>query len=108
MGAFYIINCSKCKIELIPMAEENPTVPGGIMSSHYIGMTVTSIHNRMLSHLQSHRSKSRKSVMYRHDMDEHNSEVQIYTTDYITTAKRFLRLCMRKELFIENRAQESL
>ena len=49
MGAVYVIRCTKCKMEIDPEIKENPTVPGNIVSSHYIGMTATSIHSRMLS-----------------------------------------------------------
>ena len=101
MGAIYIIRCTTCKMELDPGVKENPTIPGGVLSSHYIGMTATSIHSRLLSHVQGHRTKSNKSVMHRHDMTEHNGDVQCYTADCITTERKLLQLCMRETLLIE-------
>ena len=71
------------------------------MSNHYIGMTATSIHARMLSHIQSHRTKSSNHVMRRHDVLEHNGEVLEYTMDCVTTQRRLLQLCMREALLIE-------
>ena len=101
MGAVYVIRCTKCKMELDPGTKENPTVPGGIMSSHYIGITATSIHARLLSHKQSHRTKSCNSIMHRHEITEHNGEVQSYTADCITTERKLLQLCRREALLIE-------
>ena len=89
-------------MEIDPGIKENPTIPGGIVSNHYIGMTATSIHARMLSHLKSHQTKSSNSVMLRHDVSEHNGEVQSYTMDCITTERRLLQLCMSEALLIES------
>ena len=101
MSTVYVIHCTKCRKELDPGLKENPSVPGGVMSNHYIGMTATSIHARMLSHIQSHKTKSSKSVMHRHNVLEHNGEVQEYTMDCVTTERRLLQLCMREALLIE-------
>ena len=101
MGAVYVIRCTSCKMELDPGLKENPKVPGGIMSSHYIGMTATLIHSRLLSHRQSHKSKSSSSIMHRHDVCSHNGEVQQYTADCITTERKLLQLCMSEALLIE-------
>ena len=56
MGEINTLLCNPCKAELDPQVKENPIIPGGVLSSHYIGMTATSIHSRLLSHIQSHRS----------------------------------------------------
>ena len=39
--------------------------------------------------------------MHRHDMSEHNRDVQCYTADCITTDIKLLQLCMREALLIE-------
>ena len=39
--------------------------------------------------------------MHRHDMTEHNGDVQQYTADCITTERELLQLCMREALLIE-------
>ena len=41
MSSVYVIRCIKCKEELDPNLKENPALPGGIRSSHYLGMTAT-------------------------------------------------------------------
>ena len=103
MSAVYGIYCTKYKMDLDPGLKENPTIPGGILSSHYIGMTPTSIHARMLSHLQSHKNKSSNSVMHRHDVTEHNGEIQSYTAYCITTERKLLQLCLREAFLIEGK-----
>ena len=101
MGAVYVIRCNSCQMNLDPTVKEKPTEPGGIRTHHYIGMTATSIHNRMLSHLQGHKNKSNNSVMHRHDVLEHNGEIQQYSMDCVATERRLLTLCMREALLIE-------
>ena len=101
MGAIYVIRCITCKRELDPTVKETPALPGGIKSCHYLGMTATSCHNRMLSHIQSHNSKSNSSIMHRHDTDCHNGVAQQYQMDVVTTERRLLSLCMREALLIE-------
>ena len=39
--------------------------------------------------------------MHRHDVSDHNGEVQTYTMDIISTERRLLMLCMREALLIE-------
>ena len=101
MGIVYVIHCQTCKTELDPMVREKPTELGGIKTNHYIGMTATSAHNRMLSHIQSHRSKSNQSIRHSHDVSDHNGEVQTYVIDCIATERRLLTLCKREALLIE-------
>ena len=101
MGAVYVIHCNKCKMDLDPGIKENTAILGGILSSHYIGMMATSIHNRLISHIQGHKNKSASSIMHRHDMSEHSGETQTYSADCITTERRLLQLCMREALLIE-------
>ena len=68
---------------------------------NYLGMTSTSIHNRMLSHLSDHRSKNNKSVMHRHNIESHDGVEQQYSMDVVTTERKLLLLCMREALLIE-------
>ena len=101
MGVCYVIRCNTCHMTLDPTIKEKPMEPGGISTHYYIGMTATSAHNRMLSHLQGHKNKSTNSVMHRHDVLEHNGEIQEYSMDCIATERRLLTLCMREALLIE-------
>ena len=84
MGAVYVIRCITCKRDLDLLVKENPAVPGGIKSSHYLGMTTKSIHNCMLSHIQDHNSQNKKSVIYCHDVDCHGRVAQQYQMDVVT------------------------
>ena len=36
MNAVYVIRCIQCKQELDPNIKENPALPGGVKSSHYL------------------------------------------------------------------------
>ena len=101
MSSVYVIRCMKCIEDLDPNLKENPTLPGGILSSHYLGMTATSLHNRMLSHLSDHKSKNKQSTMTRHDLDCHGGMEQRYMMDIVTSERRLLLLCMREALLIE-------
>ena len=101
MRVIYIIRCMKCKEKLDLLVKEDPAVPSGVMSSHYFGITATSIHNRMLSHLSDHRSKNKQSIMTRHDLDCHGGEVQRYMMDIVTSERHLLLLKMREALLIE-------
>ena len=42
--------CNTCHEEVDPNVRQNHQEPGGTKSSHYIGMTSTSLHNRHKSH----------------------------------------------------------
>ena len=74
MGVVYRIMCTKC-------LEEKPENE----NHKYIGMTRTSVHNRMLGHLRDQSSKLAKCPLYRHDIDVHNGVPQIYVTNIVAS-----------------------
>ena len=67
----------------------------------YIGMTRTSIHNRMRSHLSGQRTKSTSNPLWRHDMDTHGGSHQKYTTSIVAREKKLLRLHCLEAIHIE-------
>ena len=76
MGAIYEITCTTCK-EPVKEGGEGPECsrdPGGQPRYNYIGMTSTSVHCRMLGHLEGQKAKSGSNPLYRHDLDVHNGE----------------------------------
>ena len=56
-GVIYRIECNTC----------NETVLNETEAPRYIGMTRTTLHNRMLGHLKDQHSKCNKSPLYHHD-----------------------------------------
>ena len=101
MGLVYVIRCKTCSQLLDPSEKEAKTVPGGLKSSHYIGMTATSLHNRMLDHRNGQKRKSKMNVLYRHDLDKHEGMFQEYEAECIQTDRGLLHLCLREALLIE-------
>ena len=78
MGTLHYILCNGWKQKLCPEGKEHPAEPGGMKSSHYIGMTVGSAHNRWKSHSEGHEGKSKGNPLYKHDVEHNNSGAQDY------------------------------
>ena len=96
MMALYCIICKGCKQELGPYIRENPSQPGGIHSSHYIGMTASSAHSRWRKHKEDHVRKSSGSALHHHDVTEHNGEIQKYYGRIITKEISLLTLGVKE------------
>ena len=71
MMALYCTVCLMCKQELSPNMRENPSEPSGVHSSHYIGMTVSSVHARWKKHSEDHIRKSSGSAIHQHNVEKH-------------------------------------
>ena len=67
----------------------------------YVGMTRTTVHARMQSHLKDQRAKLQKSPMYRHDLALHNGQHQEYEAEIIDRERRIVRLNCLEALHIE-------
>ena len=80
---------------------------GGQTRENYIGMTRTSVHCRMQSHLQKQKSKTTSNPLWRHDRDRHEGEPQRYTTRVIRRKRNLLPLSIMEALFIEKQAAGS-
>ena len=75
--------------------------PGQQPRHHYIGMTRSSVHARMLDHLKGQKSKKNSNPLFRHDTDKHDGEPQNYTTRIMNSQKNILPLTIMEALFIE-------
>ena len=91
IGVVYRITCKSC----LSVIEENCD------THNYVGLTRTTVHNRMEQHLKAQHQKLSSSAMYRHDCDVHNSVPQSYTTKVIAREKRIVRLYCTEALHIE-------
>ena len=70
-------------------------------SHNYVGLTRTTVHNRMEGHLKAQRQKKSDSPMHRHDCDVHNGVKQSYMAKIIAREKRIVRLYCTEALHIE-------
>ena len=86
----YQISCKTCN-EIISDKE----------SPNYIGMTRSSLHARMKSHLEGQRRHMSGNPLHRHDVDSHNGVKQIYTCKSVASERKIVRLCMNEALRIE-------
>ena len=101
-GVIYEITCVKCSHEEESISEKPvKRCPGARNSVNYVGMTRTSCHWRMQSHLNGQKAKSRSNPLYRHDIDKHNGETQVYKCRILNTEKNLLPLCILEDLYIE-------
>ena len=67
----------------------------------YVGLTRTTIHNRMASHLKSRKYRYNSSPMWRHDRDAHGGISQEYTCTIIGQERKIVRLHTKEALEIE-------
>ena len=106
MGAVYEITCTTCT-EPVQGGEEAQEVtrdPGGQPRYNYIGMTSTSVHCRMLGHLEGQKARSGSNPLHRHDTEVHNGEPQTYSTRIIRKERTLLPLSLTEALFIEKQS----
>ena len=90
-GVVYKITCIKC----------TETADNDREVHNYIGMTRTSLHNRMQGHLTGRRRKSRNNPLYRHDTDIHSGELQNYFASIVATDSKIVWLYCNEALRIE-------
>ena len=109
MGCIYEICCKSCKDPVHQDQALGKTTkdPGGQDRRNYIGMTNTSVHARMMSHLKDQKSRLQKSPMWRHDRDHHGGEHQEYETRILTREKTLLSLAITEGLYIEGQLPET-
>ena len=74
--------------------------PGGVKSSHYIGMCATSLHNRQKTHRERHLVRDKHNVMVKHEVEKHNSAIQRYTAKLVQEDKGLLNIALREALLI--------
>ena len=73
---------------------------------NYVGLTRTTVHNRMEQHIKAQQQKLSSSAMYRHDCDVHNGVAQSYSTKIIAKEKRIVRLYCSEALHIERQDRQ--
>ena len=98
-GVIYEITCVSCNQSI--QDTNTSRYPGHCLAPNYVGMTRTSAHWRMVSHLQGQRAKSSSNPLYRHDIERHNGEMQQYKTRILTSEKNLLPLAIIESLYIE-------
>ena len=91
-GLVYKIHCVSCMEEVAEESKE---------SHNYIGLTRTSVHSRMKTHLNDQRIKKSKSPLHRHDVEHHNGVQQQYVTNIVNSEKKIVRLYSLEALSIE-------
>ena len=101
MFSTYTIKCLTCKQSLSPDIKEYPSKPGGILSSHYIGMTACSIHSRLKSHREGHERCDGGNPLHKHDLEAHQGIAQKYQAEFIQSDRGLLHLALREALLIE-------
>ena len=104
MGAIYKITCKTCRNVVDPPIIKEPRNPGGQKLENYVGMTATSVHWRMTSHLKGQKAKSSSNPLYRHDRDHHHGEPQEYLTRILGRERSLLPLNILEALYIEKQS----
>ena len=102
----YEITCMTCN-EDIDISMSTNRQPGGQNAPNYIGMTRTSVHCRMLSHLQGQKGRMDSNPLHRHDRDKHDSIPQKYKTRILHCEQNILPLCISEALYIEKQINGS-
>ena len=74
----------------------------------YVGLTRTSLHNRLLSHKKLMKSKDNSNPLHRHNVEAHNGEIMNYTCKIIGREKKIVRLFMREALEIERLTKQQI
>ena len=109
MGCIYEICCKACQDPVHQDQAKTKVTrePGGQDRVNYVGMTRTSVHARMISHLKNQKSKLQSSPLWRHDRDSHEGEHQEYETRILTREKTILSLAITEGLYIEAQMPET-
>ena len=102
-GCLYEITCNNC-LEPVDLSQDckESREPGGQPRLNYIGMTMTSLHNRMVGHLKGQRYKNSSNPLFRHDRDKHNGAQQTYSTRLIAKEQKIMPLAVLESLYIES------
>ena len=98
-GILYEITCLACNSKV-----DSPNIsraPGQCVAPNYVGMTRTSAHWRMSNHLPGQKAKSGNNPLHRHDVSNHEGEVQKYVMRILRTEKNLLPLAVSEGLYIE-------
>ena len=99
-GEVYKLQCKDCNTVI---EEDNSMTrrEADMRKPSYVGLTRTTAHSRMASHLKSRKYKYNSSPMWRHDRDAHGGIPQEYTCKIIGQERKIVRLHTREALEIE-------
>ena len=78
MHVVYEITCNSCQ-QSVSNKSKRSRETGKQEGKNYIGMTMTSSHCIMVSHLSGQRTKSIKNPLWCYDKDPHDGQPQQYT-----------------------------
>ena len=106
MGTIYVITCNSCKQTLSPEVRENPGEKGGVKSSHYLGYTAGSAHNRWKQHREGHERGQPGNALHKHDIEHHQGQVQKYSAKVVTREISLLTLTVREAILQEHQIQQ--
>ena len=99
-GVVYKIICITCKSSIVTESTESRN-SYDIETHNYVGMSRTSLHNRMLAHLKGQKRNDTSNPLHRHDLDIHDGAKQNYVTTILATEAKIVRLCCNESLRIE-------
>ena len=97
----YEITYEKCDQPVNGVHNDASTDPGGQAKYNYIGMSMTSVHNRMCGHLKGQKYKHNNNPLYRHDAEHHEGVPQLYKTRIVASEQKILPLKIIEGLYIE-------
>ena len=95
----YKISCTSCN-HVIEESDSDKEVP------NYIGLTRSSIHARMLAHLDGQKRKRTNNPLHRHDVSNHEGIPQRYKCVPIASEKKIVRLYCNEALQIEQQDRQ--
>ena len=102
MNALYVITCKTCEALVENTERDNPKEPGGVKTPNYIGMTAGSLHARHKDHRDGHTARSKKNILVKHEMENHNGIPQEYSAKHIGREKGLLHLALKDAIMIES------
>ena len=73
---------------------------------NYIGLTRSSVHSRIQSHLGGQRRKQNSNPLFRHDRDHHQGIPQKYQTKIVATESKIVKLHCNEAIRIERQKPE--
>ena len=104
----YEITCDTCLQPVdLNLSNKESREPGGQPRPNYIGMTWTSLHNRMQGHIKGQRYKNTGNPLFRHDKETHNEAPQSYTARLVAKEQKILPLAVLEGLYIESQVPGS-
>ena len=106
-GVLYEATCNSClePVDLGTHQELESREPGKQPRYNYIGMTMTSLHNRMEGHKRGQKYKQSGNPLWRHDKEKHNCEPQGYSFKILSREQKILPLNVLEGLYIEAQIQ---